>query len=152
MTAFPPLEALIPHRGRMLLVGGVLAHSPEETTCWLEVAVDSIVAGSDGRVGRWIALEYMAQTIAVHAGLSAWHRNESTRLGFLLGSRRVDLHSPLRVGQSLAATARYLWGQVGLGLFACTLRDRRTGAILGEGQLSVALADTAGRFGNGESR
>lgn len=141
MTSFPPLEAVMPHRRRMLLVAGIVAHTPDETTCAVEISPTSIVVTADGRVERWAALEFMAQTIAAHAGLGAWQRNEPVKVGFLIGSRRVDFHGPLRVGQSLVATARHLWGQANLGLFACSLRDRATDAVLAEGQLSVALAD-----------
>jgi predicted hotdog family 3-hydroxylacyl-ACP dehydratase len=150
MTPFPPLETLVPHRGRMLLVSAILDHSPDETTCAIEIPADSFVAASDGTVPPWTALEYMAQTVAVHAGLTAWQRGEPVKLGFLIGSRRVEFHAPPRVGQSLGATVRRVWGEAALGLFACSLRDRTTGRVLAKGQLSVALSDAAGHFGHEE--
>jgi predicted hotdog family 3-hydroxylacyl-ACP dehydratase len=147
MTAYPPLAALIPHRGRLLLVDTVLAHAPEETTCAIHIAPDAITVRRDGTVSRWAALEYLAQTVAVHAGLAAWSRGEPVKIGFLIGSKRVDFHEALPVGRPLCATVRRVWGQASLGLFACALRDRATDAVLVEGELTVALADAMDRFG-----
>lgn len=146
MTSFPPLATLVPHRGRMLLVTGIVEHTADETTCAVEIPADSIAVKSGGHVVRWVALELMAQTVAVHAGLSARLRNEPVKLGFLIGSRQVDFHGQLRVGQSLVATARHVWGQASLGSFGCSVRDRITGTVLAEGKLSVALSDAAWLF------
>lgn len=150
MTSYPPLDALLPHRGRMLLVDGILAHAGDETTCAVHIAPDAITVRRDGTVSRWAALEYLAQTIAVHAGLTAWSRGEPAKLGFLIGGRRVDFHASPPVGRPLAATVRRAWGQASLGLFECALRDRATDAVLVEGELMVALADTMDRFGRSE--
>src|SRR5688500_8139460 len=138
MNSFPPLEILVPHRGRMLLLDGTLAHSPDETTCAAEILADAIVVRRDGTVSRWAALEYLAQTVAVHAGLAAWSRGEPVKLGFLIGSRRVEFHEPLALGRPLAVTARRLWGQASLGLFGCTLRDRTTDVVFVEGEIGSA--------------
>jgi predicted hotdog family 3-hydroxylacyl-ACP dehydratase len=143
VSAFPPLEALVPHRGRMLLVSRIEAHAPEETTCGIDVGAGSLVVNEDGSVSAWVALEYMAQTIAVHAGLTAWSRAEPVRLGFLIGSRRVDFTTAMRVGQSLRATVRHVWGAAELAAFECVLHDVVTGALVARGQLSVAVAEAS---------
>jgi len=143
VSAFPPLEALVPHRGRMLLVSRIEAHAPEETTCGIDVGADSLVVNEDGSVSAWVALEYMAQTIAVHAGLTAWSRDEPVRLGFLIGSRRVDFTTAMRGGQSLRATVRHVWGAAELAAFECVLHDVVTGALVARGQLSVAVAEAS---------
>ena len=143
MSQFPPVELLVPHRGRMLLVTDVEAHTPGETTCRIDIGADSIVVSEDGTVSPWVALEYMAQTIAVHAGLTAWRLDAPVRLGFLIGSRRVDFAQAMRAGQSLLATVRHVWGEADLAAFDCVLHDAATGALVARGQLSVAVADAA---------
>ena len=143
MSQFPPVEVLVPHRGRMLLVSGVEAHTAGETTCRIDIGADSIVVSEDGTVSPWVALEYMAQTIAVHAGLTAWRLDEPVRLGFLIGSRRVDFAQAMRAGQSLLATVRHVWGEADLAAFDCELHEAATGALVARGQLSVAVADAA---------
>jgi predicted hotdog family 3-hydroxylacyl-ACP dehydratase len=143
VSAFPPVETLVPHRGRMLLVSRVEAHTPTETTCRIDIAADGIAVNEDGSVSAWVALEYMAQTIAAHAGLTAWRLDEPVRLGFLIGSRRVDFAGGMRAGQSLLATVRHVWGATELAAFDCVLHDAATGALVARGQLSVAVAEAA---------
>ena len=150
MTDYPPLEALVPHRGRLLLVEGVLAHAPDETTCAIHIAPDAITVRRDGTVSRWAALEYLAQSVAVHAGLAAWSLGGPVKLGFLIGSKRMDFHQAPPVGRPLAATVRRVWGQASLGLFERALRDRATDAVLVEGELTVALADSMDQFRRSE--
>lgn len=143
MSEYPPLEALVPHRGRMVLVNGIVEHTPEETCCRIDIAADAVVVNEDGSVSPWVALEYLAQTIAVHAGLTAWKLDEPVRLGFLIGSRRVEFAGAMRAGQSLLATVRHVWGQAELAAFDCVLRDASSGALVAQGQLSVAVADAS---------
>ena len=97
MTGLPPLEALVSHRGRMLLLSGIIGHTRDETICSAEITAKSILVASDGSVARWSALELMAQTIAVHVGLMAWRRNEPVRLGFLIGVPSRCLKSRLHL-------------------------------------------------------
>jgi predicted hotdog family 3-hydroxylacyl-ACP dehydratase len=136
----------------MLLLDAIVAHGPDETTCAARASADSVMVKPGGRLPRWMALEYMAQTVAVHAGLCAWARREPIRLGFLIGSRRVDFHDAPRPGRSLLASARRIWGQASLGVFACWLRERDTGELLAEGQLSVSLSDADGHPAEGSDR
>jgi predicted hotdog family 3-hydroxylacyl-ACP dehydratase len=143
MSAFPPLEALVPHRGRMLLVTGIVTHTARETCCRIDLADDGIIVHGDGSVSAWVALELMAQTVAVHAGLTAWSAGQPVRLGFLIGARHVALEGPLRGGQSLHATVSHVWGEADLAAFDCVLREASTGALRARGQLSVAVADAA---------
>jgi predicted hotdog family 3-hydroxylacyl-ACP dehydratase len=143
MSAFPPLEALIPHRGRMRLVSAIVSHAALETCCRIDIADTSVVVQDDGSVSPCVALEYMAQTIAVHAGLTAVAAGKPVRLGFLIGARRVELEGSLRAGQSLLATVRHVWGEADLAAFDCELREAVTGAPVARGQLSVAVADAA---------
>jgi predicted hotdog family 3-hydroxylacyl-ACP dehydratase len=126
----------------MLLLDRIVSHTPDGTICTARITERAAVVGADGRVGRWAALEYMAQTVAVHAGLSAWKRNEAVRVGFLIGVRSADFHGSLHIGQVLIGAARHIWGEHNAGAFSCSLRDDVTGAVLAEGQLSVMYAES----------
>jgi predicted hotdog family 3-hydroxylacyl-ACP dehydratase len=139
----PPLEALVPHRGRMLLVSAVVEHAAKQTCCRVDIAGDSVVVNDDGSVSPWVALEYMAQAVAVHAGLTAWSAGQPVRLGFLIGARHVEIAGAMRAGQSLLATVCHVWGEADLAAFECTLREAAGGALVARGQLSVAVADAA---------
>ena len=86
MTTFPPIEALVPHKPPMLLLDRVLSYSTDYVSCEVEIRVDSPFV-RDGVVPAIVGLEYMAQCVAAFAGLSARHKGEAPRIGFLLGSR-----------------------------------------------------------------
>jgi predicted hotdog family 3-hydroxylacyl-ACP dehydratase len=125
----------------MVLLTRVVDHAEDRTTCLVALAEDSPFCGTDGAVPAWVALEYMAQCVAVHAGLQARARGEPIRIGLLLGSRRIDICTPaFTVGQVLEVQARRLWAGQELGSFACRIADGADGTVLAEGTLSVLLA------------
>jgi predicted hotdog family 3-hydroxylacyl-ACP dehydratase len=127
----------VPHSGRMVLLHRVVGHDEESTTCSVEIRPDSTFV-SNGQVGPWVGLEYMAQTIAAHGGLAAVQEDRPVRIGFFLGCRSVDLSAgPFRVGQILHVHARRLWGDEHLMKFSCSITDAATGALLQEADLSV---------------
>jgi predicted hotdog family 3-hydroxylacyl-ACP dehydratase len=127
----------------MCLLASILDHSVTQTVCRVEIGPDSLFVQADGGVPAWVGLEYMAQCVAAHGGLLARARGEPVKVGFLIGCRRLEFLTPgYRVGQSLIAVARHVWGQGELASFACRLADARGGAVLVEGQLSVVLPDT----------
>ncbi len=103
---WPAPAELLPHRPPMLLLRAVLAHAPAETCCegWFD---QEFAQFCGGEVPIAFALELIAQTAAVHHGLSELARGHAfaraTR-GLLLGSRRLQLvaktlptEEPLRV-------------------------------------------------------
>lgn len=114
-----PAEGVVPHKGRLSLLRNVIAHSSSETVC--DVAID---AGSlfhrNGGVRSWVALEYMAQAVAAHAGMIARQAGEKPRVGFLLGARRLELTVPyFKDGIILHVRAKHLWGEGNLFSFHC---------------------------------
>jgi predicted hotdog family 3-hydroxylacyl-ACP dehydratase len=89
-------------------------------------------------VPAWIGLEYIAQCIAAHGGLRARSRGEEIRIGFLLGSRRLEIRtSGFRPGQALAVRVEHVWGDRQLYSFACLIADLASGARLMEGLVNV---------------
>jgi predicted hotdog family 3-hydroxylacyl-ACP dehydratase len=121
-----PVERLVPHRGGMLWLERVLEVDDDHVVAEAVVDAGHLLAdgGDDGLPG-WIGIEYMAQTIAAWAGARALARGEPARPGFLLGSRRYECRRPrLAFGLRLRIEARReLFGDNGLGLFACRLLD-----------------------------
>jgi predicted hotdog family 3-hydroxylacyl-ACP dehydratase len=125
----------------MVLLTRVVDHAEDHTTCLVALAADSPFCGPDGAVPAWVALEYMAQCVAAHAGLQARAQGEPIRIGLLLGSRGIDIRTPaFAVGQVLEVHARRRWAGRELGSFACRIVDRADGTVLVEGTLSVLLA------------
>jgi predicted hotdog family 3-hydroxylacyl-ACP dehydratase len=126
----------------MVLLSGVVAHDQEQTICEAEVDRLVLFRRSDGSVGAWIGIELMAQCIAAHAGLTASLHNETPRIGFLLGSRRVTFHVPRYVrGQCLRIRAARTWGgPVGMVAFDCSIEDQGQ-RVLAEARLNCFLPE-----------
>lgn len=128
---------LLPHSGRMVLLHQLVAYDDESTTCSVEIRPDSPFV-SDGQIGPWVGLEYMAQAVAAHGGLALQRRGQPVRIGFLLACRSIDFESgPFRVGQTLHVRASPLWGDEHLLKFACSIKDVDTGELLQQADLSV---------------
>jgi predicted hotdog family 3-hydroxylacyl-ACP dehydratase len=142
---WPEVAGLVPHAGPMRLIARVLAHDESSTTCEVVVDEQALFRDAEGRIPSYLALEYMAQCVAAHAGLQARAAGESPRVGFLVGSRRLRLHC-LDFGAEgrLEVRARHLRGRPGLGAvsFACEVNECAElgkGRVLAEGNLSIAI-------------
>ena len=139
--AYPAVRDVVPHTGRMVLLTRVVDHAPDHTACVVEIGEDTLFREPDGLVPAWVGLEYMAQCVAAHAGLRARANGEPIRIGLLLGSRRVEVRiAGFAPGQILEVRAQRLWGDWGLGSFACSIQDAADGRLLVDGHLSVYLA------------
>ena len=126
----------------MVLLSRVVAHDDNETICQAEPETMTLFQERD-RVGTWVGIEVMAQCIAAHAGMLAYQRGETPRIGFLLGSRRVHIHQPWMRG-TLGVRAQRNWGQeTGLVSFDCELWEEETQAKLAEGRLNCLLPTDA---------
>jgi predicted hotdog family 3-hydroxylacyl-ACP dehydratase len=120
----PDIRSLVPHTGAMLLLDRVLAVDADSLCAEVVIRADSLFCGGGG-VGSWIGIEYMAQTIAAHAGHLARLRGEPVTIGFLLGSRRYNCARPaFAVGSVLRVFVRcLLLADNGLGSYECRIED-----------------------------
>jgi predicted hotdog family 3-hydroxylacyl-ACP dehydratase len=135
----------------MVLLSRVLHHEEGHTVCEVEIDLQTIFQDAAGNVVAWMGIEYMAQCIAAHSGLIGRTSGKPPQLGLLIGSRRIDFHTPgYRSGQTLEVTAHRVWGgSVGLVSFDCTLLDASTRALLAEGRLSCFTPATGAGEGDG---
>jgi predicted hotdog family 3-hydroxylacyl-ACP dehydratase len=123
---FPPIAELIPHAGDMVLLSCVVAHDELETRCRVEVAEQRLFCDAGGAVPAWLAIEWMAQCIAVRGGLRARERGEAPPLGLLLGSRKMRFEAAdFQADQVLAVRARHLRGrpESGAQVFDCAIHE-----------------------------
>jgi len=142
MMDFPPISELVPHKPPMVLLDRVLSYSTDFVCCEVEIRVDSAFVQRDGDdngaggVPALVGMEYMAQCVAVFAGLSARESGQPARIGLLLGSRDLRFDADLfPVGDRLTVEARKTWGENILGSFAC--RVLRGAEVLVQGTLNV---------------
>ncbi|MEX3947278.1 hotdog family protein [Paraburkholderia sp. EG287B] len=121
--AFPPIEAIIPHRGTMLLLDSVAACSDESLTALARVHADAWYADEQGAMPAWIGIELMAQAIAAHVGLLSMREGKPARPGVLLGTRRYEAaQGAFAGGGPLSVTVNELLrSEEGHGAYGCTI-------------------------------
>ena len=87
------IEGLIPHRGRMRLIGEVMAVD-DDRAITLSVVTEEWPLYRDGSVDALVTIELVAQTAALMEG---WKRLKSGRggtSGWLVGIKTADFHLP----------------------------------------------------------
>lgn len=132
MTGYPSIEDLLPHRSPMILLHGVEDVGEETIVCSVKLH-DGSPFVENGSVAALVAVEYMAQCVAAHAGFEAFRRGEPVRIGYLIGVRRMDLTvDEFVVPEELIVRAKRIWGGESLGQFECSVdaRGRRAASAL----------------------
>jgi predicted hotdog family 3-hydroxylacyl-ACP dehydratase len=120
---FESIEAILPHRGTMLLVDRVSACSDDTLTAHASVRADAWYADADGAMPAWIGIELMAQAIAAHVSLLAMRAGGRARPGVLLGSRSYEACVPAfaRGAQLSIDVKEVLRSTEGHGAYECTI-------------------------------
>lgn len=94
MLSKPEIEALIPHSGAMSLLDRVDAWDDESIRCVASSHRDPAnPLRSNGTLGSACAVEYAAQAMAVHGGLTG-AGGAAPRLGYLASVRGLFCHVP----------------------------------------------------------
>ena len=103
----------------MLLLDAVLSHGPGCATALVRITPDSSFYITGKGVPSYLAIEYMAQTIAVIAGKEAVEAGKAAPVGYLLGTRSFQCNTAwFPAGSELLAEAseEYVDGQ-GMGAY-----------------------------------
>jgi predicted hotdog family 3-hydroxylacyl-ACP dehydratase len=126
----------------MLLLDGVLEHSPEHAVCTARPAASGLFQDAAGRVPAWVGLEYLAQCMAVYGALTARAAGRTLSMGPFLGGRRLQLRvDHFEPEQVLRVAVRHLRGERGLIAFEGRIQDAELGEPLVEGRLHVYSTD-----------
>jgi predicted hotdog family 3-hydroxylacyl-ACP dehydratase len=140
LEEFPPLSELVPHAAPMSLLERVLEHDASRTVCSLRTEDSRVLAEASGNVPSWVGLEYMAQCAAVHGGLASKVRGEAPRPGLLLGSRRLQLHTPhFGADRRLRVIVRHHRGELGLVTFDGWVESEGGDEVLAEGRVNLYI-------------
>lgn len=127
LIAEPSLLALdisefVPHRAPMILIDNLLEHQPDTLLTAIHISqssayFDSVLNG----VPNYVGIEYMAQSIAALAGVEAKLVGDKVRVGFLLGSRKLQMHiDHFELGQTYHTKVSRLYQEPsGLAVFDC---------------------------------
>ncbi len=150
MSVYPPIEAVLPHRPPMILLDRVEDDGEGYLRCSVTLREDSPFV-ENGAVSSVVVVEYMAQCVAAYSGLKAVRRGDPARIGYLLGTRSVELAAATcEVGEELIVRAEHVWGDDALGQFDCTVHS--AGRLVAAGVLNVFEGDLDEANAAGEAR
>lgn len=119
--AKPELYACSPHQSPMLLLDRVLSYqeAPPSLEAELDVGPGSVFFDPARQlIPGWIGFEYIAQSIAVLAGLIQRVRGEEPRLGFIMGVRDFETFSEgFRLGDKVSVRIRQVFREGPVAVF-----------------------------------
>ena len=135
---------LLPHRPPMRMLAGVLEVGDGVGRAIADTSQESVFHDSEaGGVPACVALEYMAQTVALAVGESRRSRGAPPRAGFLLGTRRMEVNvDAFASGRRYSTVAKCTYADDESGSFDCT--------VIGPGgELAARAALTAYQLSDG---
>ncbi len=135
-TNYPHISTLIPHSGKMILLEKVIYRDAERIDCLMTISVQDPFTNEYGNVPAYVGIEYMSQGVAAHSSLNKTDKTERGKIGFLLGSRKVELFvQEFFQKQELLISANLVLEQDGFGVFDCDIRNADDGELLVRGRL-----------------
>jgi predicted hotdog family 3-hydroxylacyl-ACP dehydratase len=116
-----PIAELLPHGPEMTLIDRLVEYSPQRSAAVVTITPQSRFIEGHG-VPAWVGIEYMAQTIAAHAGFAARLRGERPVIGFLLGTRAYRSEvGAFPLGATLTVSVEPVVADAKLGAFECAI-------------------------------
>lgn len=117
----------LPHSAPMIFIDKIIEYQSDTLLSEINITpqspyFDDALAG----VPNYVGIEYMAQSIAALAGIEAKERNDIIRIGFLLGSRKLQLHVPhYKLGGTYHTRVSRLYQEdTGLAVFECQILEQ----------------------------
>lgn len=131
------LESLVPHSRSMVLIDEPYDAGDNWANASVRISEDCMFYKPGFGVPTWVGVEYMAQTIALYAGIRATQRGKPITVGFLLGTTRYSAELDFfRLGSALRVTANESWRDNQMAVHDCTIEDQR-GATIAVAELKV---------------
>lgn len=144
MTLEWPVPTLLPHSGTMVLIGDPAESGEGWAESSVRIGEDSVFYKAGAGVPSWVGAEYMAQTIALYAGIGARQAGDDIRIGLLIGSRRYSALTPyFTLGKSLRIRVNEVWEDEQMAVFDCSIDAEER---LAEAQLNVFRPVDPARF------
>lgn len=137
LTKFPSVTTLVPHDAPMILIDKLI--DVDETTIHCQVFItekSQFFDVNNRSIAAWVGIEYMAQTISAWSGYQSFLKEETSPIGFLLGTRRYNSEVALfNEGHILDVYAEKLMESEGMGAFSCLIKAQEK--LLASAQLNV---------------
>ena len=141
-----PIDELLPQSAPMVLLSGYEEPPADAEPNVVEAFVDvtphsPFFDAALGGVPSCVALEYMAQAMALCIGLLRRRTGLAPKVGFVLGSRRLELKAPaFRPGERYRVSAACTFQDESFGSFDCAVRDA-AGDVVAGGTLTAFQPD-----------
>ncbi len=129
---------LLPHSGDMVLLDRISDFGEDFLIAETEIRSDNILI-KHGKLATFAGIEIMAQGVAAWSGCLATLADEPVRLGYLLGTRKLHIHTQeIPVGSKLQIKIKMsIQDSTGFGVFDSQLIDLSSGKVILEGALNV---------------
>ena len=144
-ASYRELRALLPHEPPMLLLSGCESETADGIAdAWVDISSKSPFFDlSLGGVPGCVALEYMAQTMAICVGRMRRKNGLPPAVGFVLGSRRLCVDTPaFKPGERYRIHAECTYSDEAFGSFSCSVLDA-DGAVGASGEITAYLDGNA---------
>ena len=148
MESKDDIENLLPHRPPMVLLAQALQSGDLGTAEAVIDTSDKCVffdRAIDG-VPSCVAIEYMAQTMALAVGRERRRCNLAPAIGFVLGSRRLEISvDRFARGSRYVACAKCIYSDGSFASFDCAIRDE-SGSVAASATFSAFQPPDDGSF------
>ncbi len=116
-----PIVEFLPMKPPMVFLDRILSYEGSKLVTEVNIRPGIPYCEGDG-VPAWIGIEYMAQTVAAHAGVQARLRGDAPSIGFLLGTRAYQSSvNRFLLGENLEIHVEPLFREEGLAAFSCSI-------------------------------
>ncbi|HRA91007.1 MAG TPA: 3-hydroxylacyl-ACP dehydratase [Acinetobacter sp.] len=111
----------IPHEQPMVFIDHIVEANEGYAIAELTITEDLMFCEKEG-LPTWASIEIMAQTVSAYSGWLGQQKQQSPRVGFLLGTRKLLLpFAYFTLGQTLRIRVEQQYLHEGLGQFACEI-------------------------------
>jgi predicted hotdog family 3-hydroxylacyl-ACP dehydratase len=111
----------IPHEQPMVFIDHIVEANEGYAIAELIITEDLMFCEKEG-LPTWASIEIMAQTVSAYSGWLGQQKQQSPRVGFLLGTRKLLLpFAYFTLGQTLRIRVEQQYLHEGLGQFACEI-------------------------------
>ena len=143
-----PVASLLPHSRTMVMIGEPAAYGEGWAEASVRIGEDSLFYRTGKGVPSWVGAEYMAQAVALYAGICARRAGKDIQIGLLIGCRRYEIDADyFRLGCQLRIHVEQIWQDNQMAVFECSIADRKQ---LAKVKLNVFSPDDVASFLEGE--
>jgi len=112
---------LIPHEKPMVFIDHLVTVDDYSAVAELNIRPTLMFYEQQG-LPTWTSIELMAQTVSAFVGYHAQALDEKPKIGFLLGTRRLNLPIPFfACGEIVRIKVEQNYAYEGLGQFSCEI-------------------------------